>query len=66
MEDVEIDPEDDLDIDNLIEKPRNQLKVELEEMEKEDQNDPTLQEINEEEDIDTGAQYALSSWLDGR
>ncbi len=61
MEDVEIDPEDDLDIDNLIEKPRNQLKVELEEMEKEDQNDPTLQEINEEEDIDTGAQYALSS-----
>lgn len=57
MEDVEIDPEDDLDIDNLIEKPRNQLKVELEEMEKEDQNDPTLQEINEEEDIDTGAQY---------
>ena len=61
MEDVEIDPEDDLDIDNLIEKPRNQLKVELEEMEKEDQNDPTLQEINEEEDIYTGAQYALSS-----
>ena len=61
MEDVEIDPEDDLDIDNLIEKPRNQLKVELEEMQKEDQNHPTLQEINEEEDIDTGAQYALSS-----
>ena len=61
MDDVEIDPDDDLDLAHLMEKPRNQLKVELEEMEKEDQNDPTLQEINEEEDIDTGAQYALSS-----